>query len=458
MKKDALRNAELEKIFDLESLPVVTLEIKVADWNRLLDAFDEAPGDNYWIPGDFVFGGNPQIPSQTVSNVALRVRGNSSRNRPEGEKGEHHNPVNPVWRQASFALQFARNVPGQTFEGLSRLDLKFIREDPARIREVYSFDLYQEAGVYSGPLISMCRFYVSIIDGISTPAYFGLYKLKEFIEDDYLENRKAFFGDDQPGDFTPFLWKGDNDSALNNYDPSVIEDRTVYDLRTNTNKRAEANAQLTSFVRNLVTLEGEALKVWANKTIDVRLLMKSYLINVICGNVDDYWSNANNYNFYFNTHGKFFFIPNDFDTTLGTAWAKDAARQDPLNWGNFDHPLIQRLLTIAEFKHMYINAFHELTNSTDGPFHVSKSIPRIEKWYALIKDYLWDETIHFGCDNDDAGCVLQPQETNYQTPFEDTPAWWTSGGENSTYRLLERGENNFFEVSGDPARMPQIHD
>ena len=140
------------------------------------------------------------------------------------------------------------------------------------------------------------------------------------------------------------------------------------------------------------------------------------------------------------------YIPNDFDTTLGTGWGIDAGTQDIFNWGDPSHPLIQKLLTITEFRKMYQEAFVELVNATSGPFYVSKSIPRIEKWHTLIKPYLWDETIHFGCHNEGAGCVLQPQHENYQTPFEDKPAWWTSGGNNSSYRLLETGLNNFFEV------------
>jgi hypothetical protein len=332
--------------------------------------------------------------------------------------------------------------------------LKFIREDPTRIREVYSFDLYQEAGIYSGPLISMCRFYIYIA-GDAKRAYFGIYKLKEFIEDDYLENRKSYFGDDVPGENIPFLWKGDNGAAFNDYSPSVIENTDIYDLRTNTSYRKQANAQLTEFVRNLLTLEGDDLKKWANNTIDVALLMKTYLASVICGDMDDYWYNANNFNFYFNTYGKFFFIPNDFDTSLGTGWGIDAGQQDPFNWGDPDHPLIKKLLTIREFMQFYIDAFYELTDEKAGPFYVSKSLPRIKKWQALISDYLWDETIHYGCQDEGAGCILPPTGNNLQTPFEDKTAWWSSGGNNPNYRLMERGNNNFFEVSGSQTRMPR---
>lgn len=452
-QQNVFGNPALEKIFNLEYLPIVTLEIAVDDWNRLLSAFDEDPSKNFWIPTDFKFEGNPQIPTQTISNVAVRIRGNSSRNRPEGVEGEPHNPDNPMWRQASFALQFERFTSGQRFEGLSRLNLKFMREDPTRIREVYSFDLYQQSKIYSGPLISMCRVYVQIIGGSSKPAYFGIYKLMEFIDEDYLDSRKLFFGDDKPGNKIPFLWKGDNGAALNTYDPAIIENRDIYDLRTNTSQRKVANEQLANFVYNLVTLEGEQLRNWANDTMDVKLFFKSYIINVLCGNMDDYWCNANNYNFYFNTHGKFFFIPNDFDTTLGTGWGIDAGRQSPFIWGNRSNPLIANLLEIVEFRHIYMTVFVEIAS---GPFYVTESIARIEKWQALIKDYIWDDTIHFGCHNDGAGCLIPPSGKGGQTPFEDRTAWWTSGGKNRDYRLLERGENNFFEVSGNGRRIQAI--
>ena len=452
MRNSKFSDPRLEKVFNLDELPEVTLEIGVSDWNDLLAAFDEDPDVNFWVPGTFTFKGNSQIADQTLPNVALRVRGNTSRNRPEGEWGQVHDPINPVWQQASFALQFSRFVDEQTFEGLTRLDLKFVREDPTRIREVYGFDLYQQAGIYSGPLISMCRFYIHII-GDADRAYFGIYKLKEFIEDDYLEDRKEFFEDDIPGDKIPFLWKADYGAAFNNYDPSVIENRDIYDLRTNTSSRKEANAQLTDFVRNLVSLEGDELKQWANEAMDVPLFLKTYLANVILGNMDDYWAGANNFNFYFNTHGKFFFIPNDFDTALGTGWGVDAGRQDPFNWGSPANPLVKKLVEIDEFMSLYIDAFNELTNEQTGPFYVDRSIARINKWQSLINDYLWDETIHFGCEYDGSGCILPPKGNNLQTPFEDKTAWWANTGLNPLYRLLEKGEFNFFEVSGVTNRM-----
>lgn len=446
-------NPALKRIFDLNELPVVTLEIQENDWNSLLMAFDEDPSRNFWIPGNFVFAESLKIPTQVVNNVGLRVRGNTSRSRPEGNPGELHNPNRPIWRQVSFAIQFARFTSTQRFEGLSRIDLKFIREDPTRIREVFSFDLLQQAGIISGPLISFCRFYIKIAN--DRPAYFGLYRLKEFIDEDYLENRKEFFGNS--GTQRPFLWKGNNGAALNDYNPSVIENRDIYDLRTNTSFRQEANIQLAQFVRNLVNLQDEALSNWATQNINVPILMRTYMANVLCGNMDDYWFNSNDYNFYFNTQGIFYFIPNDFDTTLGTGWGIDAGRQDIMNWGNPANPLIAKLINqVPHFRQLYIDAFKELTDKSSGPFYVDKSIRRIGVWHKLIEKFIPDETIHNGCQNQGSYCVVGIQGNNSQTAFEDQTAWWSMYS-NRKYRLLERGFNNFFEVSGKPSRINQLY-
>ncbi len=449
MNEDLTRmiNPVVTRIFDLEALPRITLEISEVNWDSLLMAYDRNPGQNFWIPGNFRYEEGRQLLNRIIGNVGLRVRGNSSRQRPEGDLGQQHDPDNPVWRQASFALDFGRFSSGQTFEGLSRLDLKFTREDPTRIREVYAFDLLQQARIFTGPLISMCRFFIQIGNG--RPAYFGIYKLKEFIDEDYLANRVGFLGDFPRGSRVPFLWKGDNGAALNDYNPMVIANRDIYDLRTNTNQRALANAQLTDFVRNLVTLQGTALENWANATMDVNLLMRTYMASVLCGNMDDYWYNSNNFNFYFNTHGRFFFIPNDFDTTLGTGWSFDAGRQSVRNWGRHGNPLIFRLIDqVPQFWTLYTSAFHELTQ---GVFNVSNSILRIQRWQHLIQPHLWDETVHFGCASAAGWCTTGSQGSHSQTPFRDETAWWTSGGNNRNYRLF--GSPNFFTTASEVGRL-----
>lgn len=61
--------------------------------------------------------------------------------------------------------------------------------------------------------------------------------------------------------------------------------------------------------------------------------LKTYAIrNVTVGMWDDYWSNSNNYYFYFDAAGKFYFIPYDYDNTLGTSLLMaNSGIQDPLS-------------------------------------------------------------------------------------------------------------------------------
>ena len=71
----------------------------------------------------------------------------------------------------------------------------------------------------------------------------------------------------------------------------------------------------------------------AETAMDVPLLLKTYAVNVAVGMWDDYWNNSNNYYFYFNPKGQFFFIPYDYDNTLGTSMdcgvIQDSGRKDP---------------------------------------------------------------------------------------------------------------------------------
>ena len=111
----------------------------------------------------------------------------------------------------------------------------------------------------------------------------------------------------------------------------------------------------------------------------MELLLKTYAVNVAVGMWDDYWCNQNNYYLYFNTSDKydyrFWFIPYDYDNTLGTSGMIDSGRQDPLNWGDSGRKLIRKLLDYPEYKAVYLDALHELCSS-DGLFGVQGSMAR----------------------------------------------------------------------------------
>jgi spore coat protein CotH len=243
-----------------------------------------------------------------------------------------------------------------------------------------------------------------------------------------LRNRTARFGD-----INGFLWKANYGADFNNSDKSSmgLEKITltstyepVYDLKTNSASLEAAKTQLAEFIDNVRTKSGDDFKQWIQQRTDVELLLKTYAVNVMCGMWDDYWNNSNNFYFYFDTTGKFWFIPYDYDNTLGTSLLMtDAGKRDPLSWGKSSNPLIKKIISIPEFQTIYKNQLKSLGDSTQNYFNAKQSIPRIQKWHKLIQNHIVNDT-------------------EEDMSIQDVPASW---GNCSFYRLLSN-ENNFFKT------------
>jgi hypothetical protein len=144
---------------------------------------------------------------------------------------------------------------------------------------------------------------------------------------------------------------------------------------------------------------------------------------------DDYWNNSNNYYLFF-TKGKDYkvwFIPYDYDNTLGTSAncgvQSDSGRQDPYNWGSDSRPLTTKILKNPVWKIKYKQYLQELCGE-GGLFYYTASANRIKVWQENIKYYVSNDT----------------KEDN---KMADRPASWSNHTE---YRLLDAGDNNFFKV------------
>jgi hypothetical protein len=147
---------------------------------------------------------------------------------------------------------------------------------------------------------------------------------------------------------------------------------------------------------------------------------------------DDYWNNSNNYYLYFNSDGtegyKVFFIPYDYDNSLGTTnhcgVQSDAGRQDPLKWGDGNqNPLVAKILQFADYKALYVEYLNELIDPSRGLFDYNSSYMRIISWQSRIAPYV-------------------SNDTGEDMEIKDRPAGWSSHGE---YRLL-KSDNNFFKI------------
>ena len=427
---------ELDWVFDMNVLPEIRIEISVDEWNDLLEAYDRDNNTNSNVHCNVNFKSKGE--EHDFVDAGLRLRGNTSRRRPEGNGGEMHRTDNTDWHHCHFMINLRKYQKDDAHElhNVRKIHLKWHKDDRAYCRELYCYDLFRRFGIWTAPYSSYCRLWIHV-EGDSKPAYYGIYEMIEVIDDKYVKKRKELYGDHKHN-----LWKCSWGADLNYnnihhaniwYDDDSTENRT-YELKTNTENFNAAKEQLIEFTKNVTQRKGQDFHDWIASVCDVRLLLRTYAVNVVVGMWDDYWNNKNNFYIYFNSSDKnnykFFFIPYDYDNTLGTSHncgvQSDSGRQDPLNWGNTNEsPLIGKILQFDDYRNIYVEALNELIDPANNLFYYQHSISRINGWHSMIRNYVVNDT--------EEDCEIK-----------DRPAGW---GNIYDYRILDEGSSmNFFKV------------
>lgn len=426
------------EIFDLTKVPEIELEFSLAQWNKLLTNYDQNPKNEKKVISKFTYklGGETIV----LDSIGLKLRGNTSRRRPEGVSGQLHNPSGANWNHCHFGIDFDKNRPTQRFKGLSKLNLKWFKDDATYSREIYSYDLFRRFGVWTAPKASYCRVKIKVA-GDALPANYGVYAMVESVDEDFITARSANWSA-APG----FMWKGGyagsfkadfvSTNSMGVEDVKMNPANSVYyayDLKTRKDELASAKAQLTAFIGDLNSKSGDDFKNWISQQMDVDLFLKTYATNVMLGMWDDYWVNTNNFYFYFAQNGKAYFIPYDYDNALGTSMiVANSAMQDPLNWGPVSgRPLVAKILSIPEFRQKYKDYISELANPASDLFTAEKSIQRITSWQSMVSPYV-------------------ANDTGEDMTVSDVPASW---GNAPFYRLLSgnaqggsNGPANYFKT------------
>ncbi|MDD2961312.1 MAG: CotH kinase family protein [Muribaculaceae bacterium] len=435
----------VDYIFDMNALPTITLEISTDEWNKMLLNFDKNKENEECIVVDFLFNKYGEI--RKVENVGLRLRGNTSRVRPEGSNGELHNSTNPNWHHCHYGFRFEKFQDNNLFSGTDRFSLRWFKEDATYAREIYCYDLMRRFGVWTTPKSSYCRLQIKIKEDSET-AYMGVYEMFEGLDDQYLDDRVALGKINQS---SGFLWKmgwGNGVGAYLTKDQANetmmgIEDiqlegtsyKFSYDYKSKKKKLPEARTQFIEFINNLNDKTGEDFIQWAEQNINIDLLLRACAVTVAVGQWDDYWCNGNNFYLYFDTDKKCHYVPYDFDNSLGTSTSglmDNPGTGNPLSWGNSNRPLITKILSVDKWKNQYIEYLKQLASADNDYLDADKSIARILKWQGMVEKYV---------DN----------VTGEDTQIIDRSASWSSGVKN--YKLLtgnseggNNGDPNFFKT------------
>ena len=141
----------------------------------------------------------------------------------------------------------------------------------------------------------------------------------------------------------------------------------------------------------------QQLQQYIEQHLDVDVFLRYLAVNVAVGMWDDYWVNANNYYFYFDSSHRFYFIPYDYDNTLGTTKhinnMKNAGTQDPLNWGSREgnRLLVKKVLSIKAFEDTYKQYLKTIVTSAEL-MQPDAAMQRIRHFQQMIEDYVSNDT------------------------------------------------------------------
>ena len=422
-----------DNLFNDKKLPQLQVSVSESEWNRLLRMYDEENHNHSYIKCSKVifYRGYDTF---SCDNVGLRLRGQTSRRRPEGYNGQSHKSENAKWRHVHFGLNCRAYSDSGSFAGVRRINLKYAKEDPSYIREHYCFDMLSRFGVWTAPKSSWCRLSFNI--GNDDPVYYGVYLMIESIDKQYVKRRPGF------GPAEGWLWKcgwganlRDTDEWRFHFDDNSPNTYS-YDLKADDPDEFEpAKEQLRDFITKLNKLSGIEFYNWIYKVCDVDLLLKMYAGLVALGHWDDYWNNMNNFYLYFNNKDpenyKVYMLPYDLDNTLGTSTncgvQNDSGRQDPYNWGVQECVLLYKLLKDNDIKNKYTSYLCEFATTGNAFTGQAESAARIRAWQEMLERFV-------------------SNDTGEDMVIKDAPASW---GNHPEYRLLEDSPDNWFKVKAE---------
>lgn len=299
---------EYDELFDDTRVHRVEIFIDTADLNKMTREFWE--NDQY--PATFII--HYESHSDTVNQVGIRVKGKTSRQHPK----------------KSYKISFNTYTKGNKYKGLEKLKLNANYNDPTQLRAHLSTRMYEYAGV----AVARSSFADLYVNGI----YFGLYNLKEHIDEEFAGSRfgskkgnlyKCLFG-------ANLIYKGKQKKDYLNFDGEKI-----YTLKTN--KKENDYSGLMDFMRMLNHTPDEEFKTKLEQNFNVDDYLKIMAVDILIANWDNYIFMSNNFYLYDNPEtGKFDYIPYDFDNTFGIDWVGyDWGKSEIYNWAMHRNTYLQ---------------------------------------------------------------------------------------------------------------------
>mgnify|MGYP003951364549 CR=1 FL=1 len=303
-----------------------------------------------------------EFQGQVWSKVGVRFKGNSSLK------------SNPNSLKKPFKFDFDYFVEGQRFFGYDKLNFSNGFKDPSLLREKLAYDLFHKLDIPASRAV-FAQLFLTVPNRYQRE-YLGLYTMVEQVDQVFLRDR---FGNDDG-----LLVKPDRIPDLIPLGTSWADHRYNYELKSN--PRQADTDRLVSFLRFVGQADDETFSGQIEQYFNVDSFLQLMAINSVLVNLDSYFGTGHNFYLYHNTHtDKYEMIPWDLNEAFGH-FQFQAQPTDLINW-DIDHPavgkklLVERLLNIEDYRHLYHRNLRDLA---DIEFHPDRIFNQIDRYYQLI--------------------------------------------------------------------------
>ena len=343
------QSEEPSNLFPQDRVMVAELILSAQSWA----AIRNDPLAEEYHDGDIVLDGT------RVTNVAIRVKGNSS--------------LNSVARSSSFRYSFKvdmnRNVSGQTLRGVKKLNFNNGFKDPSFMREHLGYGLVRRAGVPGSR--------TAFVDLTVAGEHLGLYTIVEQVDDEFLTRN---FGNSD-GD----LYKPEPQAGFLRYEGPDIESYRLIGIENN-----EDTTDHSAFLNFISVLHG-ITEGRLEDILDVDGVLLNLALNSVMVNLDSYLGMGHNYYLY-EQNGVFVDIHWDLNETYGNFTCRcdrdgliNLRIDEPTCGPLAERPLVEIPLADEDYRARY---YAHLTELVDGPGSIETMVGIINTTAELIRPYV----------------------------------------------------------------------
>ena len=406
------QEAEYEKLFAYDIRHTFIIEFTQEEWDGLnQDMYDYHTKygsfkSNNYRKVNITYIADDEITE--IKDVGIRSKGNDySRFPPDNGSGI----VSPIHYMMKFNETFDLEEGTDEYNDLKKREVFNIEQllfkwnntrDPGYTNEIFSYEMFRQAGVPI-PRASYADVRI-VIDG--KVKMVELYNIFEQYDEEFIRKHLQETPTKEVGDLYKGLWSATLDPIYSPFDYGIRNweenYRPLYGKETN--KDIDTYDLLVDFSFGININNLTSRKEFIEHNFNIDNFMRSMAINVLVGNPDDYRGNANNFYYYIEEDGYLWYLPFDYDNSMGAGWPGHPSMinytlgNDIYEWGwetwmPCGKPLWDNTIVYEEYQILYEDYLIEFIDN--GMFSEESYLAiynHVEALYSDIADLRYDKT------------------------------------------------------------------